>query len=473
MFSQTRVLLVAIVVALFAWMLGYGMGGGFHIGGKGAADSTDEAVARSSGVAGRKSALHIGTASTAEGTLSDQIAARRIPWTRERLLKTVGSVHHEPDQLHAIRFGMKLIEQLGAADFPLVLDVLDDAIKGTGKSGSLNENDVTRRKLREFAIMRWAELNPEAVAGYLKAQPFQHFNGLSEEIAALCGVWVTSDPAAALAWVKTLPNDNSERWTVLGIVMRATARRDVDGAIALARANPDVISRAGDAINEAVGERDPERNARNMADLGDPKAIGYAASIWATKDHDAALKWAQELPEGKLRTEALSGVLWKFAENHREEAMAWLSQQPADGPSYVAAAAQTIIQNTQDKDLKRITQWVASLQQPDARDSAITHLALHYSADWLFEAGLKWLDTLPSGKERDIAINNFVSNGAGSRSEVRSELAATIQDAKIRRYTLQSAFDGWSRGDPDAAREWLQTSPSISEEDRQAIRKKK
>ena len=112
MFSRTRVLLVAIAVALFAWMLGYGMGGGFRIGGKGATDSRDEAAARGSDAAGRKAGLHDGTASTAADTLSDQIAARRIPWTRERLLKTVGSVHHEPDQLHAIRFGMKLIEQL-------------------------------------------------------------------------------------------------------------------------------------------------------------------------------------------------------------------------------------------------------------------------------------------------------------------------------------------------------------------------
>jgi hypothetical protein len=104
MFSRTRVLLVAIVVALSAWMLGYGMGGGFGIGGKGAADLRDEADVRGSGAAGRKAGLQDGTTRTADDTLSDQIAARRVPWTRERLLKTVASVHHEPDQLHAIRF---------------------------------------------------------------------------------------------------------------------------------------------------------------------------------------------------------------------------------------------------------------------------------------------------------------------------------------------------------------------------------
>ena len=120
---------------------------------------------------------------------------------------------------------MKLIEQLGAEDFPLVLDVFEDAIKGTGKRYNYNENDTLRFKLREFAIMRWAELKPEAAAEYLKAQPYKStgFGGPQEEIAALCGVWTKSDPAAALAWAKTLPTADAEQYYALQDVIKATA----------------------------------------------------------------------------------------------------------------------------------------------------------------------------------------------------------------------------------------------------------
>ena len=455
-------------------MLGYGMGGGFRIGGKGAANSTDEAVARSSGVVGWKAGSHDGMASTAEDTLSDQIAARRIPWTRERLLKTVGSVHHEPDQLHAIRFGMKLTEQFGAEDFPLVLDVLDDAIKGTGKPGYSNENDGIRKKLREFAIMRWAELKPEAAAEYVRALPYESFNGKREDIAALCGVWTISDPAAALAWAKKLPNDNSERWDASNIVMKATARRDVDSAIALARANPDVISSraAGSAINEIFGERDPERNARTIADLGDDSEILGAAGIWATKDYDAALKWAQELPHGKLRTNALKGVWWKYAENHPDEAEKQLAQLPADASSEAEGAVITIVERLAGKDISQADQWVSSLQQPDVRNKAIWRLAQKYGSDRNFDAGLKWLDTLPSDEVRDIAIENFVGSNF-NRREARVEVAATIQDAERRQKVLQRAYDDWSISDLATARQWLQKSPKLSDEERQALLKKK
>ena len=473
MFSRTRVLLVAIVVALFAWMLGYGMGGGFRISGKGAADSRDEDAARGSGAAGRKAGLHVGTAHTAEDTLSDQIAARRIPWTRERLLKTVGSIHHEPDQLHAIRFWMKLTEQFGVEDFPLALDALDDAIKGTGKPGYSNENDGVRKKLREFAIMRWAELKPEAAAEYVRALPYESFNRKREDIAALCGVWTISDPTAALAWAKKLPNDNSERWDASDIVMKATARRDLDGALALARANPDLISRACDAITEAVGDRDAERIARTMADLGDPVAIMKAAGTWEKKDHDAALKWAQELPEGNLRTFALKGVWTQFALFHPKEAAAWISEHPADGPSYLEPSAWNImIKTLSSEDIGKATEWAASLKQPDARNQAIWELAQCYGADRNFDAGLKWLDTLSAGEVRDRAVYNFVSENSNRRD--RFEVATTIEDPEIRLRTLSDAFQGCSSGrEADAAREWIETSPKLSEEDRQAILKKK
>ena len=479
MFSRTRVLIVAITAALLAWMLGYGMGGGFRIGGKGAANSTDEAVARSSGVAGRKAGSHDGMASTAEDTLSDQIAARRIPWTRERLLNSVGSIHREPDQLHAIRFGMKLTEQFGAEDFPLVLDALEDAIKGTGKPNSSDQNDALRKKLREFAIMRWAELKPEAVAEYLKAQPFQPYspNTAYDGIAALCGVWATSDPYAALKWAKTLPTNRAEQSVALQFILKATARRDVDAAIALARANDPALltnDTLGNAITEAVGFRDPEQAARKMAEIGS-FSVENAAGMWDSKDHDAALKWAQEIPDEKIRENALRGVWSNFAQYHPDESAVLLSKLPADGSKGFAYQAEHVVNAKMEKDPENTIRWAEALLHPEARNSAFAALGHYYGRDYgreNFDVGVQWLGNLPDGEERDRAINRFVFAGS-KHPEVRSELAASTQGAECRQYTVQRAFDEWSRTDAVAARKWFQASPNVSEEERQTLFKKK
>ena len=479
MFSRARVLLVAIVVALFAWMLGYGMGGGFRIGGKGAADSSDEAAAHGSGTAGRRAGLHDGAARTAEDTLSDQIAARRLPWTRERLLKSVGSIQHEPDQLHAIHFWTKLTEQLGAEDFPLALDVLEDGIKGTGKPRSLNENDVLRNKLREQAIMRWAELKPEAAAEYLKAQPFEPYpsNTAYEGIAALCGVWATSDPDAALKWAKTLPTNRAEQSVALQFILKATARRDVDAAIALARANdPALLTNGtlGNAITEAVGFRDPEQAARKIAEIGS-SSVENAAGMWDSKDHDAALKWAQEIPDEKIRENALRGVWFNFAQYHPDESAVLLSKLPADGSKGFAYAAEHVVDAKMEKDPENTIRWAEALLHPEARKSAFAALGQYYGRDYgreNFDVGVQWLGNLPDGEERDSAINRFVFAGS-KHPEVRSELAASTQGAECRQDTVQRAFDEWSRTDAAAARKWFQASPNISEEERQTLFKKK
>ena len=130
-----------------------------------------------------------------------------------------------------------------------------------------------------------------------------------------------------------------------------------------------------------------------------------------------------------------------------------------------------MIQRLSSEDIGKATEWVASLKQPDARNKAIWKLAQRYGADRNFDAGLKWLDTLPAGEVRDRAVYNFVSENSNRRD--RFEVATTIEDPEIRLRTLRNAFDQLSGREADAAREWLQNSPKLSEDDRQALLKKK
>ena len=462
MFSRTRVLLVAITVALFAWMLGYGMGGGLRGGGKGVADSREEATAHGSGTSTKKTDTHTGTARPAEDTLAEQIAARRIPWTRERLLHSVSAMGQEPDIMHAVRLGMKLTEQLGPDDFPLAIEIAAEMKDQLDEEGEV---------FKMLALMRWAELKPEAVAEYLKANDKVGKGFIMSDSDMVLAVWGGSNPTAAIAWARTLRED--QQTNAIQKIVEATARRDPDAAVALAQSHAPELLKEGvvaDAIESALRKRDPERSARTIASLGDAKKISSAAQQWAQKDRDAAARWAQDLPDEKMRAEALKGVWQEFTAKHPEEAAAQLSKNSADAP-FIADTGKDIARNLAEKDPQKAAQWAATLRQPEARKEAFSALGEYHAGKDGADAG-QWLNTLPEGVDRESAIKGFVYRAKDNYPEEATEWATAIQDTDARRAALSTALGYWCRNDLPAALEWLQTSPSISDEDRRALLKK-
>lgn len=456
-------LLIGCGAAALAWMLGYGMGGGFRIGGKNAADSRDDAAAHGGATFNKKADAHSGTARTAEDTLAEQIAARRIPWTRERLLQSVKAIGQEPDLMHAIRLGIKLTEQLGPDDFPLALEIAEEIEDSLDEEGEI---------YKAMALMRWAELKPEAVAEYLRANDKIGEGFIFKEGALVFAVWGGSNPTGAIAWARTLREDQQS--DAIKKILEATARRDPDAALALAQAHaPELLKEGGvaDAIQDALRQRDPERAARTIASLGNADKISEAARVWAIKDMDAAMRWAQELPDEKLRTEALKGVWKYFTAKNPDEAAAQLSRNPADAP-FVENSGKSIGRQLAHRDPQEAERWAATLMQPEARKEAFVGIGEYFARKDTADAG-KWLNSLPDGTDRNSAILGFVYEAKRRHPEEATEWATAVQDDDARRSALRTTLSEWFRRDLPAAFKWLQTTPSISEEDRQAILQKK
>ncbi len=461
MSPRTR-LLIGCGAAALAWMLGYGMGGGLRVGGKNAGDSRDDAASQHGGTFTKKTDAHHGTARTAEDTLDEQIAGRRIPWTRERLQHSVQAIGQEPDIMHAIRFGMKLTDQLGPDDFPLALEIVKEMKDSLDEGGQIYAT---------MALMRWAELKPEAVAEYLKAKDKIGEGFIFRDSDMVFNVWGGSNPAAAIAWVRTL--DEGHQSDAIKQILEAAARRDPDAALALAQAHaPEMLKGGGlaDAIESALRKRDPERSARTIASLGNANKIRSSAQQWAEKDRAAAMQWAQELPDEKMRAEALKGVWQEFASKNPDEAAAQLSKNSADAP-FVENSGENICKNLAQKDPQQAEQWAATLQQPEARKEAFRALGEVYARKDTVAAG-QWLNGLPDGADRKNAILGFVYAAKEGHPEEATTWAAAVQDTDARRSALRTTLGEWSKRDLPAALEWIQTTPTISEEDRRAILKK-
>lgn len=443
-------------------MLGYTMGGGLRVGGKDAADSSEDAAAHRGVPFHKKADADGNTTRAADDTLADQISSRRIPWTRERLLNSVKAIGQEPDIMHAVRFGMKLTEQLGPDDFPLAIEIAEEMKDSLDEEGQI---------YKAMALMRWAELKPEAVAEYLRANDKIRKEFLFSDSDMVFAVWGGSNPTAAIAWAKTLRED--QQTDAIKKILEATARRDPDAAVALAQAHaPDLLKDGGiaDAIHTALRRRDPERNARTIAALGDARKITSAAELWAQKDRAAAMRWAQELPDEKLRAAALKGVWEEFADKAPLEVAAQLSKNASNAP-FIEDSGKNAVKFLAQKDPQKAEQWAATLRQPEARKEAFAGLGAHYAVNDIAGAS-QWLNSLPGGTDRNNAILGFVYAAIGVHPEEATAWATAVPDADARRAALQTTLSVWSGQDLPAALEWLQNSTSISEEDRQAILKK-
>ena len=197
-------LFIGSIAALLAWMAGYGMGGGFRIAGKGGAAGHAESAAAARGTLGRGTGAIPGIARPATETLDEQLAARRGKWTPERLRASIEAIGHEADIIHAARFTIKLTDQLGPEDFPLALTAFEDA-----KDELHDELEIYRM----LALARWADLDPQAVGAFLKAN--EKLGGKwfgPSEMDLVLGSWSAANPLGAMAWVKSLKGKDVERF---------------------------------------------------------------------------------------------------------------------------------------------------------------------------------------------------------------------------------------------------------------------
>jgi hypothetical protein len=459
MATRTGILSMSAVAALM-WLLGYGMGGGFRFHRAGLArpgEGTDADRLRAAPEAGLRNRI----ARPADDSLDAQVAARRIPWTRERLANAVGAISREPDLVHAIRFAMKLTEQFGPEDFPLAIEVSPEIESAFDEEGEI---------YKAIALMRWAELRPEAAADYLKTNS-NAGKGLISNSDMVLAVWGASNPTAALAWAKTLEKERQDG--AIREILGALARRDANEAIAFAKANAPGLVTDGtlaDAIDGTVRSRDPERNARTIAELGGANRMKSAVRAWAAKDPEAALQWAGELADDKLREEALRGVLTELTEKHPEQLEQHLAKVRADETS-IRSASRSAVHALATRDPQMAAQWAGTLRDAVARREAFGGLGEHLGRTDL-AAGGAWLDSLPEGTDRDGATRGWVTQAARRSPKEAAERATMIQDTGTRREVIGKTLSTWCSKDLAAALKWLRTSPNLSEEDRQAVQKK-
>lgn len=245
--------------------------------------------------------------------------------------------------------------------------------------------------------------------------------------------WSRSDPAGALAWAKSLPEDS-----------RAGAYTGLVGGMMA----EDPLAATRTAQELPPGE---ERE----------RLMGNIAENWGTKDPKAALAWANGL-EGEEKTEATKKALNGWANKDPKAAADHLGTLPAgERDKYTGSIAG----RWANRNPAEAAAWVTTQPEGDGRKEAVGSVMGTWSESDPEKAST-WLVDQPAGPSKDTGIVSLANSQVKSDPEAALTWAATINDPTTRSLQLKGNVRQWARRDAAAATEWVTTAPGLTPEER-------
>ncbi len=447
--------LLATALVLIAWIVGFMMGGAFRgqpgnvQGGVNAhSEATEQALRREAG-------KRVGTVEASDGEQT-----KREPWDRARLEVAAKGLMREGSIATIFRRAILLMDQLGPEDFPLVMEV------GEGREDDSGLSEI----IRGFCTVRWAELDPKAAAEYLLKNR-KPGGWIDIDGHLLWNTWGGKDPAAAVAFAKGMTKPG-ERDSALKVIVQTMARMDPDGALDFAKLHAPEMLAKGEFSRElsenAMASRH-EDMARRLASIpgnegATTSAIRAASIRWAETDRTAALDWAQSLSEPTVRDAALAGVYQQwFRDKPQEAASAALAEARNGGD--LDAVASVGANGWPLNDWQGAAGWAEKLPTEKERTTAYGALGERLGRDKP-QAGAQWMEALPEGPAKDEAIARYVVQVEGEDGAGAMAWALTISDEKKRQETSHRVVKSWFERSPASAFEWLQSSDTITPEQR-------
>lgn len=293
---------------------------------------------------------------------------------------------------------------------------------------SLMDERADRDELRLFRYA-WASIDPEGAiqqAMTYDDKRRQH-DALEESITG----WASTSPEEAMAWVDAI-EDPKERERFRDDLVSGMADHDIAGAT--------------DYVVE-------------LAAAGDQRADDYLEDVAREQLRNGNLQhsvqWAEDLPEGELRGQAMDAVANRYVNQDPEAAAAWAARYAEE--DYAARVVEEVGDEWAERDPVASVDWLASLPEGRGQREGI-HSAL---GEWARDdptAASSYLANLDSSPFRDAAASGFSRAIARENPTAAIAWAEAIGETEARINTLTRVAQDWYRRDAEAAAVWLESS---------------
>ena len=319
-----------------------------------------------------------------------------------------------PNPLTRSKAFAKLLESLTPENALEIMKALQD-----GRA------DRDQRDLFRYA---WASIDPQgALANALSMEGRDKQHAVGETITG----WASTNPEDAKAWVDAVENDKE----------RSRYREDLVSGMA-----DHDIGEATDYVFE-------------LAEQGDREADDYLEAVTReqlrkgpTKD---AMRWAESMPDGKLKGQAMDSVAGRLVGEDPEGAAAWATRFVNE--PYAERVIEEVGDEWAERDPEASVAWLRSLPEGDAQAEGLAS-ALDEWVDRDPLAASEFLTSMDTSPMKDSAIGGFARSIARKDPEAAVLWASTIEQEKLRIETLERTAREWFRRDADAATSWLDNS---------------
>jgi hypothetical protein len=275
--------------------------------------------------------------------------------------------------------------------------------------GLREDRDVTGYQLAFTDYVRlFVQSAPELAIALLDQVPEQDLDWV---VKAIGDAWAKSDPKAALAWANQ-QTDSKVKDSILEGSIPSLAITDLQGAVAYF----------------------PSLSP------GEEKTIPEAFRRAAYNDFQGALAVMQSLPEGRIKDLASQGVSNQLSNNDPQAA--WDLALGIGDSKLRAQAQEKVVEQWCKSDSTAVAQWIQSLPVGDTKDRA--------------SAGATTaINCITVGPKKDLAASGIIQSIAENDPKNALGLASRIFDSNLRTQALRTTAESWLTRDPAAATQWI------------------
>ncbi|NBB79944.1 MAG: hypothetical protein GVY36_10950 [Verrucomicrobia bacterium] len=307
---------------------------------------------------------------------------------------------------------------------------------------------------------RRARENPESAMLWLQSESTggKRLRGMLEVVA----LWAAEDSESALLWLESNAQGIA-RFETLHSGIELWAERSPERAAEWVdgMANDGSKAAAAESLAATWAQADPQLAAEWVRGLAPGPIRRQAAAAmtetWARQDPQAASVWALTEAEFNGNTELLQIAVESYTEQDPTAAEAFLREMAAATDATAVLASH--IKARASLDPSAAAAWLESIPASDPIDSPEN--ARHLMQVWAESdsiAASEWLSRQPAGPQRDAAIEGFSETIQSFEPAAAATWASAIADPRRRVSRLREHITEWSRNDPQAAAEWIQTA---------------
>lgn len=269
--------------------------------------------------------------------------------------------------------------------------------------------------------------------------------------------WLRNDPEAAIARIQSHSN-TEERHQMLQSILHEYVNINEDAAFEFAQANLSDNVQLEQQMLSMLGQRDPKRTLPMIEDFisrtGNANPLNSLIASWVQQAPAEALAYIDTMDEQRRGT-LYQSAAFSYVNSHPDEAFDWLLRQSDRYPQMVE---NTIASSINHNTVSIAERMIAQVENPSIRTRLITGIG-NYKASQSPETALTWLEGYQRDPAYPTAVQNVISsmshqNPKGAARAIEARITEDYAAPMIGQVAAN-----WYRGNAQEALDWLQGLP--------------